>query len=132
MKKKYMLVYGLLLLTTSMAVSLRRDLSILYSRITILILLYSSFFSYISVYFSYLEKRIGLQGELLNSSCYILVFYVISAGVLKLREFYPKKLRKLSYFYSETLYTFELLAKKYIYISSPPKPYVYVKLVKKK
>lgn len=90
-----MLIYGLLLLTTSMAVNLRRDISILYSRITIIILLYSSFLCYFTTYLSYLEKGIGLYGGLLHITCntqmFHLFLYLMSTAILFLTGFYPRK-----------------------------------------
>jgi len=55
-----MIMFSLLLLLLSNAVTLRRDKSILYSRISIIILIYSCLIGYNNLDFSFLENGIGL------------------------------------------------------------------------
>ena len=80
----------------SNAVTTRRDKSILYSRVAIIILLYSSFLCYSGINISLLEKGIGLYGGLfyVNSTTQIFHLFVLllSASILSLTAFYPRKI----------------------------------------
>lgn len=93
-----MIISSILSLLLSNAVALRRDLSILFSRISILVLIYCIFFSYNSLYFNYLDKGIGLYGGLFNVTPNTQVFkifiFFISALILQLTGFYPRKILK--------------------------------------
>jgi NADH-ubiquinone oxidoreductase chain 2 len=90
-----MLIYSSLLLLLSNAVSLRRDKSILFSRIGITILLYSSLIALNSLYFIPLGGGIGLYGGLFNATNITQVFHIfiflVSAVILQLTSFYPRK-----------------------------------------
>ena len=90
-----MLIYSSLLLLLSNAVSLRRDKSILFSRIGITILLYSSLIALNSLYFISLDGGIGLYGGLFHATNITQVFHIfiflISAVILQLTSFYPRK-----------------------------------------
>ena len=91
-----MLLYSIMFLLLSNAVNSRRDLSILLSRISIVILLCSSFLVYINLFLIFLGKGIGLFGGLLHSTCYTHIFtlfiFLLSAIILILSSFYPRKL----------------------------------------
>nr|ASM91512.1 NADH dehydrogenase subunit 2 [Botryosphaeria dothidea]AWN55991.1 NADH dehydrogenase subunit 2 [Botryosphaeria dothidea]AWN56015.1 NADH dehydrogenase subunit 2 [Botryosphaeria dothidea]AWN56052.1 NADH dehydrogenase subunit 2 [Botryosphaeria dothidea]AWN56076.1 NADH dehydrogenase subunit 2 [Botryosphaeria dothidea] len=91
-----MLLTSLILLLMSNAVTTRRDKSILYSRVAIIILLYSSFLCYSGLNISFLEKGIGLYGGLfyVNSTTQIFHLFVLllSASILSLTAFYPRKI----------------------------------------
>ena len=65
-----MLILLLVLLLFSNAVTLRRDKSILFSRIVIVGLLLTSFLAYTNFYVRPLEKDIGIYGGLFNVSAY--------------------------------------------------------------
>ncbi len=54
----------------------RRDRSILYTRITNLILIYSIILSKIALYASFLDKGIGLYGGLLHCTAVTLKFHL--------------------------------------------------------
>ena len=90
-----MLITGLLLLLYSNSLSLRRDKTILYSRITLLICLSCSCISYNNLDCLFLNNGIGLFGGLYHSTCITSVFHIfvclISSVVLLLTSFYPRK-----------------------------------------
>jgi NADH-ubiquinone oxidoreductase chain 2 len=86
----------MLLLLLSNSVSLRRDKSILFSRIAIIILLYSSLLGLVSLYINCIDKGIGLYGGLFhvtsNTHTFHIFIFFISAVVLQLTSFYPRKI----------------------------------------
>lgn len=90
-----MLIYSILLILISTAVTLRRDKSILYSRIAIISLLYCCLIAYNGLYIINLDAGISLYGGLYHTSSIIQVFhifiFVISAVILQLTSFYPRK-----------------------------------------
>lgn len=96
-----MLLTSLILLLLSNAVTTRRDKSILYSRVAIIILLYSSLLGYNGLNILFLEKGIGLYGGLFyaNSTTQIFHLFVLllSASILSLTAFYPRKIWLESY-----------------------------------
>jgi NADH-ubiquinone oxidoreductase chain 2 len=85
----------MLFLLLSNAVTLRRDKSILYSRISIIILLYSSFIAFITLSLSHIDSGIGLYGGLFHATNITQIFhifiFVVSAIILQLTGFYPRK-----------------------------------------
>lgn len=91
-----MLISLLVLLLFSNAVTLRRDKSILFSRIVIIGLLLTSFLAYTNLYIRPLEKGIGIYGGLFNVSTFTQTFnifiFLISAVILTLTAFYPRKI----------------------------------------
>ena len=90
-----MIVSSLILLLLSNAVTSRRDKSILFSRVAILILLYSSFLAYNDLDISFLEKGIGLYGGLFHATSTTHIFhlfiFLLSAIIISLTAFYPRK-----------------------------------------
>jgi NADH-ubiquinone oxidoreductase chain 2 len=90
-----MVIFSLLFLLLSNAVTLRRDKSILYSRVAIVVLLYSSLLAMASLFFVYLERGIGLYGGLFHATSTTQIFHIfiflISAIILQLTGFYPRK-----------------------------------------
>ena len=90
-----MLIFSILFLLLSNAVTLRRDKSILFSRVAIIVLLYSSLIAITSLYFTYLDKGIGLYGGLFHATSITHVFHIfiflISAAILQLTGFYPRR-----------------------------------------
>jgi hypothetical protein len=90
-----MLIFSILFLILSNAVTLRRDKSILFSRVAISILLYSAFIAFNSLYFTYLGRGIGLFGGLFHATTTTQIFgifiFIISALILQLTAFYPRK-----------------------------------------
>lgn len=91
-----MLLLGILVLLISNAVTLRRDKSILYSRISIFILIYCSFLVYSVLSFKFVSKSISLFGGLLYCKSHILGFiffiYILCIIILTLTSFYPRKI----------------------------------------
>jgi len=90
-----MLIFSILLILLSNALTLRRDKSILYNRVAIIILLYCSIFALDSLYITYLERGIGIYGGLFHVTSITHVFHVfiflISGAILQLTGFYPRK-----------------------------------------
>lgn len=88
-----MLILSILYLLLSNAVTLRRDKSILYSRVAIIALLYSSLLIVSNL--NYLDNGIGLYGGLFNVTNITQIFhifiFIISALILQLTAFYPRK-----------------------------------------
>src|SRR5438105_9590957 len=96
-----MLLSSIFLLLLSNALSFRRDTTILYSRIGILILLYCIYLSYNNLFIVYLDNGIGLFGCLfytfsITQSFHMLIF-VISLLILSMTGFYPRKLINNNY-----------------------------------
>lgn len=89
-----MVIFSILFLLLSNAVTLRRDKSILFSRVAITVLLYSSLIAFYSLYFC-LDSGIGLYGGLFHATTTTHVFHIfiflISAAILQLTAFYPRK-----------------------------------------
>ena len=71
-----MLIFSILFLLLSNAVTLRRDKSILFSRVAIIVLLYSSLIAIISLHFIYLDRGIGLYGGLFHATSITQVFHI--------------------------------------------------------
>jgi NADH-ubiquinone oxidoreductase chain 2 len=90
-----MLIYSSLFLLLSNAVTLRRDKSILFSRVGLTILLYSSLIALNSLYLISLDGGIGLYGGLFQATSITQIFhifiFIISAIILQLTSFYPRK-----------------------------------------
>lgn len=107
-----MLIFSILLLLLSNAVTLRRDKSILFSRVAIIILLYCSLLAIESLYLTYLDKGIGLYGGLFHATANTQIFhifiFVLSASILQLTGFYPRKVwvEQHSSLYSLLFYKF--------------------------
>ena len=90
-----MLISSLLFLLLSNAVTLRRDKSILYSRITIIILIFSSLLAFENLSMTSLDKGIGLYGGLFHatslSQTFHIFIFLVSAAILQLTGFYPRR-----------------------------------------
>lgn len=90
-----MIIYCLLFLILSNAVSLRRDKSILYSREAIIILFYSILIGIESLSITFLSNGIGLFGGLFHATSITHTFHIfiliISAIIMQLTAFYPRK-----------------------------------------
>ena len=90
-----MILISLILLLLSNSITLRRDKSILYSRASITILVISGLITYNNLYFSFLNKVIGIFGGLFHSTSITSVFHIfilfISSVILLLTSFYPRK-----------------------------------------
>ena len=89
-----MIFISLLSLLISNAVTLRRDMSILFNRITIIALIYSILHDYTCLFL--LNKGIGLHGGLLHITNITQVFHIfiflISILIIQLTSFFPRKI----------------------------------------
>nr|YP_010119220.1 NADH dehydrogenase subunit 2 [Erysiphe pisi]QQY98236.1 NADH dehydrogenase subunit 2 [Erysiphe pisi] len=90
-----MLILSIIFLLLSNAVTLRRDKSILYSRVAIIVLLYSSIIAINSLFISSLAKGIGLYGGLFHATAitqnFHIFIFIISAIIIQLTAFYPRR-----------------------------------------
>ena len=91
-----MLLFSLLFILLSNAVTLRRDKSILYSRIAIITLVLTSYIALENLNITSLSKGVGLYGGLFQATAITHTFqifvYLISAAILQLTGFYPRKI----------------------------------------
>ena len=88
-----MIILSILCLLFSNAVTLRRDMSILFNRIAIIALIYCFFHDVVSL--SLINKGLGLHGGLLHITNITQIFHIfvfmISILILQLTSFYPRK-----------------------------------------
>ena len=96
-----MLISLLIFLLLSNAVTSRQDKSILFSRIVITGLISSSYLALNNLYIQPLEKGIGIYGGLFNVTTFTQTFniflFLVSAVILTLTAFYPRKVYIESY-----------------------------------
>nr|YP_010951040.1 NADH dehydrogenase subunit 2 [Lophophyton gallinae]WML69436.1 NADH dehydrogenase subunit 2 [Lophophyton gallinae] len=90
-----MLLTSIFLLLLSNSLSLRRDISIYYSRIGIIIQMYCILFCYNNLFISYLNSGVGLFGGLFSITSLDLIFdmliFMLTMFILNLTGFYPRK-----------------------------------------
>jgi len=91
-----MLVFGIILLLLSTAVNNRRDCSILFSRVTVLILINTIIILYINVNVNFVSDGLILYGGLITIKNHTLLFSIfiltLSAFIVSLSSFYPRKI----------------------------------------
>lgn len=108
-----MIIFSILFLILSNAVTLRRDKSILYSRVVIIALLYSSLLAINTLYVTSLSTGIGLYGGLFHitstSQLFHIFIFLISAVILQLTAFYPRKVWLADYASSSKLLFYNFL-----------------------
>lgn len=115
-----MIIFSILFLLLSNAVTLRRDKSILYSRVAIIVLLYSFFIGIFSLYITYLDRGIGVFGGLFHATSTTQIFQIfiffVSIIILQLTGFYPRKVwvKDYSTFSKLFLYNFSYYRTKII------------------
>ena len=106
------LISLLIFLIVSNAVTLKRDKSILFSRIVLKSLLFASFLALNNLYIKPLEKGIGIYGGLFNVTTFTQSFnifiFIISAIILTLTAFYPRKVYTDNYSSLYKLFSFKL------------------------
>ena len=111
---RYMLLSLLISLLISNAITIRRDKSILYSRITIKSLILSSLLLFSSLDINALDKGIGIYGGLFNVTLFSQTFnvfiFIVSATILILTAFYPRKINVSNY-----ISVFKSISKKFVY-----------------
>jgi NADH-ubiquinone oxidoreductase chain 2 len=107
------LIYSILFLLLSNAVTLRRDKSILFSRVAIIVLIYSSLLAMYGLLIHNSFKGIGLFGGLFHTTSITQVFqifiFLISAVILQLTAFYPRRIWIEKYSSLNKLILFKLL-----------------------
>ncbi len=112
-QKIKMLIFSILFLLLSNAVTLRRDKSILYSRVTITVLLYSAYLALDSLYLTNLDTGIGIYGGLFHATSITQVFHIfiflVSAAILLLTGFYPRRVVLPEYSSLNKLLSYNLL-----------------------
>jgi membrane protein implicated in regulation of membrane protease activity len=90
-----MLLNSLIFLLLSNSITSRRDKSILYSRVTISILLIATLITYDNLFLLFLDKGIGIFGGLFHTTATTSTFHVfiflITSVILLLTSFYPRK-----------------------------------------
>ena len=90
-----MLLNSLIFLLLSNAITSRRDKSILYSRVSISILLISALISYDNLSLLFLAKGIGIFGGLFHvtatTNTFHIFIFLITSVILLLTSFYPRK-----------------------------------------
>jgi NADH-ubiquinone oxidoreductase chain 2 len=90
-----MLTSLLVYLLISNALTLRKDKSILFSRIVMVSLVLTSFLTYNNLFFNNLDQGIGIYGGLFHVTAFTQSFnifiFMISAIILTLTSFYPRK-----------------------------------------
>ena len=109
----FMIIFSIIFILLSNAVTLRRDKSILFSRVAIIVLLYSSLLAISGLYINYLDTGIGLYGGLFHATSTTQVFhifiFVISAFILQLTAFYPRKVWLPEYSSINKLFLYDFL-----------------------
>jgi uncharacterized membrane protein YhaH (DUF805 family) len=90
-----MLILSILLLLFSIAVTLRRDKSILYSRVVIVLIVIGITLGLASLFLNYSVNGVGIYGGLFHTTSFTQIFQIfisiISAIILQLTAFYPRK-----------------------------------------
>ena len=90
-----MIIFSIIFILLSNAVTLRRDKSILFSRVAIIVLFYASLLAISGLYFNSMDTGIGLYGGLFHATSTTHVFHIfiffISALILQLTAFYPRR-----------------------------------------
>lgn len=96
-----MLIQSITLLLLSTAVTQRRDKSILFSRTTVLMVIFCTFICFNTLYISYIGKGFGLFGGLYHitasTQTFHLFMFFISAIILQLTSFYSRKVKIVNY-----------------------------------
>lgn len=111
-----MLISLLIFLLLSNAVTSRQDKSILFSRVVITGLISSSYLALNNLFTQPLEKGIGIYGGLFNVTSFTQTFniflFVVSAVILTLTAFYPRKVAIENYSSLRSLFTSKFLYNK--------------------
>jgi len=111
-----LLITSLILLLVSSAVTIRRDKSILYSRITMSILAFCAVIGINGLNIKTLGKGIGIYGGLFNVTTFTQTFnifiFIVSGVILILTAFYPRKVSISEYMSVKKLISFRFLYNK--------------------
>lgn len=91
-----MLVFGIILLLLSTAVNNRRDCSILFSRVTMLILINAIIITYINININFISDGLIIYGGLMTIKNHTLLFAIfillLSTFIVGLSSFFPRKI----------------------------------------
>ena len=108
-----MLTHCLIFLLLSNAVSVRKDKSILYSRLVISVIFISALIIFNDLSFNDLNKYIGLYAGLYNASCLTHTFHlfilILSFIIMFLTSFYNRKILNYSYLSLFKLFTYRVI-----------------------
>ena len=100
-----MLLISIILLLLVNAVSSRRDSTIFFNRVAILILLYSGILGYESLYSTSLDTGIGIYGSLFHTTRitygFDLFIYIIGTYVIQLSAFFIDTLQTVISLYTD-------------------------------
>lgn len=111
-----MLLSLLIFLILSNAVTSRQDKSILFSRVVITGMISSSYLALNNLYVQSLEKGIGIYGGLFNVTTFTQTFniflFIMSAVILTLTAFYPRKVYVKDYFSLDKMLTSQFVYNK--------------------
>jgi NADH-ubiquinone oxidoreductase chain 2 len=110
-----MIITSLFFFIFSNALTLRRDKSILYNRIAITVLFYSSFIAFTSLFVRFF-RGLALYGGLFHATIITQVFhifiFIITCLTLQLTSFYPRKVWLINYSSILKLYLYKFLFNK--------------------
>jgi len=113
-----MLISLLIFLLVSNAVTIKQDKSILFSRVAITGLICSSYIAFNNLHVQGLEKGIGIYGGLFNITTFTQTFnifiFIVSAVILTLTAFYPRKVYIKDYSSLYKILTFSFIYNKNI------------------
>ena len=113
-----MLISLLIFLLVSNAVTIKQDKSILFSRVAITGLICSSYIAFNNLHVQGLEKGIGIYGGLFNITTFTQTFnifiFIVSAVILTLTAFYPRKVYVKDYSSLYKILTFSFIYNKNI------------------
>jgi NADH-ubiquinone oxidoreductase chain 2 len=91
-----MLVFGIIILLLSTAVNNRRDCSILFSRVTMLILINTIIILYVNINVNFLSDGLILYGGLMTIKNHTILFSIfillLSTFIVSLSSFFPRKI----------------------------------------
>jgi len=91
-----MLVFGIIVLLLSTAVNNRRDCSILFSRVTMLILINTIIILYVNINVNFLSDGLILYGGLMTIKNHTILFSIfillLSTFIVSLSSFFPRKI----------------------------------------
>jgi NADH-ubiquinone oxidoreductase chain 2 len=108
-----MLIISTILLLLSNSVTLRRDKSVLFNRVAIIVLLYCFIIALNSLYLTSLDRGIGLFGGLFHATSTTQIFqifiFIISMAILQLTGFYPRRVWIPEYSSLNKLFRYNLL-----------------------
>jgi len=113
-----MIISLLIFLLVSNAVTIKQDKSILFSRVAITGLICSSYIAFNNLHVQGLEKGIGIYGGLFNITTFTQTFnifiFIVSAVILTLTAFYPRKVYVKDYSSLYKILTFSFIYNKNI------------------